>query len=251
MKNIIESLKEGKHNPENLVFLNMRKHNIYKTNPYMTDGLKVYAIEKELSLEDKIKIVDIFENNIATYMLDIINKWEDEKDSLSKDQWENPKTVSVKAWIKRNDPKKIIDTEFKIGKYYLFERRFESLDIKCPSTEYGYSLEYTGEHVVNQWFHNLCAILYKAELKWFKENDSLQIKINKVKDLGNFYGVVFNCKLLNDIIYNREENVTEEQINIFLSAYEAIEKCVTEQTEVISNTLGEVIMYEVKSKEEN
>ena len=150
MIKLIESLKEGKHNPENLVFLNMKKHNIYKTNPHMRDGLEIFTIEKEISLEDKIKIIDIFENNTATYILDIINKWNEEKDSLPKDRWDNPKTISVKAWIKRNDPKKIIDTEYKIGKYYLFGRRFEYLDIKCPSTEHGYSMEYTGDHIVNQ-----------------------------------------------------------------------------------------------------
>ena len=244
MIKLIESLKEGKHNPENLTFLNMKKYGIYKNNPYMSNGLEIFAIEKEISLEDKIKIIDIFDNNIATYMLNIINKWDDEKDSLPKDKWDNIKTVSVKAWIKRNDPLNKIDTEFKIGKYYLFERRFESLNIKCPSTEYGYSMEYTGEYIVNQWFHNLCMILYKEELKWFKENNPLQIKINKVKKLGNSYGVVFNCKLLNDIIYNQEENVTEEQIDVFLSAYEAIKKCVAEQTEVISNSLDEDIMYQ-------
>jgi len=246
MKNIIESLKEGKHYPENLVFLKMNKNNIYKVSPYMTDGLKIYAIEKEISLEDKIKIIDIFHNNIATYMLDIIIKWENEKDSLPKDRWDNPKTVSVKAWIKRNDPLNKIDTEFKIGKYHLFERRFESLNIKCPSTEYGYSMEYTGEHVVNQWFHNLCVMLYKEELKWFEENDLMQVKINKVKELGKSYRTIFNCKLLNDIIYNKEENVTEEQINVFLSAYDVIERCIVEQTEIISNVLGEDIMYNKK-----
>jgi len=246
MKNIIESLKEGKHYPEKLVFLNMNKHNIYKVSPYMTDGLKIYAIEKELSLEDKIKIIDMFENNTATYMLDIIIKWENEKDSLPKDRWDNPKTVSVKAWIKRNDPRKIIDTEFKIGKYHLFKRRFESLNIKCPSTEYEYSMEYTGEHIVNQWFHELCVMLYKVESNWFEENDSLQIKINKVKELGNSYRTIFNCKLLNDIVYNKEENVTEKQIDIFLSAYNAIERYIVEQTELISNVLGEDIMYKKK-----
>ena len=244
MNKLIDSLKEGKHNPENLTFLNMEKHSIYKTNPYMRNGLEIFEIEKEISLEDKIKIIDIFDNSIATYMLDIINKWDDEKDFFPKDKWDNPKTVSIKAWIRRNDPKKKIDTEFKIGKYHLFERRFKLLDIKCPSTEYGYSMEYTGEHIVNQWFHNLCKVFYEAELKWFKENNPLQIKINKVKELGNSFGVVFNCKLLNDIIYNKEENVTEEQIDVFLTAYEAIKKCIVEQTEIISKVLGEDVMYE-------
>ena len=163
MIKLIESLKEGKHYSENLTFLNMKKYSIYKIRPYMSSGLEVFEIEKELSLEDKIKIIDIFDNNTATYMLDIIIKWDNEKDSLPKDRWDNPKTVSVKAWIKRNDPLNKIDIEFKIGRYYLFKRRFESLSIKCPSTEYEYSMEYTGEHVVNQWFHELCVMLYKVE----------------------------------------------------------------------------------------
>jgi hypothetical protein len=242
MQDIIEQLKEGKHNVEDLGFLNMKKCRVVKSRPAF-GKMEIYEVEKEISLEDKIKIIDIFEENTATYLLDIITKWNKEEKSMPKDRWDNPKTVSVKAWIKRNDIKKKIDNDYTIGSYYLFGTKFKSLDIECPSTEHNFNMEYTGEHVANQWFHDLCKKLNKKELEWFKENDPKQIKINKVKALGDSYRIGFNCKLLNDIIYNREENVTDEQLDIFINAYEVLEKCITEQTEKISKTIGKELMY--------
>ena len=242
MKDLIEQLKQGKHNVVDLRFLNMKKRRVFKDRPAF-GKMEVFEIEKEISFEDKIKIIDIFEDSVATYLLDIITKWNKEKESLPKDNWENPKTVSVKAWIKRNDPKKKINNDYKIGRYWLYGNEFKSLDLECPSTEHGYSLEYTGEHVANQWFHDLCKKFEEKESNWFKENDPKQIKINKVKALGNSYRIGFNCKLLNDIVYNREENVTDEQLDIFIDAYKTLEKCITEQTEKISKALGKELMY--------
>ena len=244
MKEFIESLKDGKYNVEDLKFLNMEEQKIYKPNPCNTKGLKIFAIENEMTLADKIKVIDIFKDNIATYLLNIINKWDEEKGSLPKDKWDAPKTVSVKAWIKRNDPRGKIDNDYKIGRYHLFGEEFKSLDTKCPSTEYNYSMEYTGENVVNQWFHNLCDEFKMKESDWFKEHDPKQIKITKLKHLGDSYRIGFKCKLLNDIVYNRETNVTDEQLDLLISAYEVLEKCIAEQTGKISKVLGKENMYE-------
>jgi hypothetical protein len=202
-----------------------------------------FQIESELSIEEKTAIIDLYKDGIASYMLNIINKWNDEKDSLPKDRWGSPKTNSKKAWIKRNDPRKIIDNDYKIGRYWVCGNDIKSLSIECPTTEYGYNMKYSGQHVVNQWFYDLCYEFKKNEAKWFKENDPKQIKITKVKELGNYYRTVFNCKLLNDITYNQSKNVTDEQLDIFISAYEALEKCITEQTSILEEKLGKEVMF--------
>jgi hypothetical protein len=243
MKNFIEMLKEGKFNVEELRFTNMKRQNVYKSNPVSKDGIKVFEIEKEMTLEEKIKVLDIFKDGIATYMFDIINRWNEEKDSLPQDTWGSPKTVSKKAWLKRNDPRKIIDNDYKLGEYYLFGNKFKTLSVECPSTEYGYDMAYTGEHVVNQWFNGLCSEFIKNERKWFKENDPLQIKINKVAKLGDRYREVFNCKLLNDIVHNGKKDATEEELDAFITVYEELGKFIAVQTIKISQVLGENAMY--------
>lgn len=241
MKNIIEMLKEGKHNVEDLTFKNMKMISTFRYSA--SNELKIFEIERELKLEEKIQIIDAFKDNIATYMIELINKWDAEKDSLPQDQWGTPKTNSKKAWIKRNDNKNVIDKEYKIGSYNMFGDKFKTLSIECPTTENGYSLTFSGEHVANQWFHGLCLELKRIEEKWFAENDPLQVKINKVKQLGDNYREVFNCKLLNDIVWNRETDVTDEQLDIFINAYKALEDCVAEQTRRIEQVLGSEIMY--------
>lgn len=237
MKEYIEDLKNGKYNIEDMKFLNMRMLNVWKNdNGY-------FQIESELSIEDKIAIIDLYKDGVASYMLNIIKKWNDEKGSLPQDSWGNPKTVSKKAWIKKNDIKKIIDNEYSIGNYWLFGSEFKSLSLECPTTEHGYPMKHTGEHIAEQWFYDLCYEFRNKESKWYKEHDHKQIKITKVKELGNSYSTVFNCKLLNDIVWNKDKNVTNEQLDAFIKAYEALEKCITEQTEKLTNIIGNEFMY--------
>lgn len=243
MREFIEVLKEGKFNAEELKFTNMKKQNVYKGRPNSKDGFEIFEIENEITIEEKIIIIDKFRDNVATYLLDIINKWNEEKDSLPQGSYGSPKTISKKAWIKRNDTKNKIDSDYKLGEYYLFGIKFKSLSLECPTTEYGYDLTYTGEHIVNQWFHGLCWDFMKDEQKWFKENDPLQIKINKVAKLGNRHREIFNCKVLNDIVYNRKIDITEKELNLFIDVYETLEKCIEEQTNKILQVLGENAMY--------
>lgn len=211
---------------EDLKFFNMKKVSVYKPNPRYRNGLKVFEIETEMSIEDKIAFIDEIKDGTATYLLNILKKWEAEKDALPKDQYGNPKTVSKKAWIKRNDKRKIIDTEYKVGTYHLFSNYYREMSTTCPTTEYGYSLEYTGEHIVHQWFHDLCYELYSEEKKYFKEHDPFQKKLKKVIDYGRRYSMCFDCKELNDIIWNGLEDVPEESLDRYISAYQKLEQTI-------------------------
>lgn len=207
------------YNKEDLKFYNMEKVSIgYKK--------EAFKIETELSEEEKIKFIDELENGVASYMLNILTKWEQEKDSLPKDNWGSPKTVSKKAWIKRNDERKIINIDYSIGKYYMFGDDFKEMSLICPTTEYGYDKTYTGEHVANQWFHNLLNKLYIKEKEYFKSIDSFEIKLKKIQEYAGQYGILDNQKL-NDIKYTNtgyKDNVTEKELDVFIETYEIIEK---------------------------
>lgn len=195
----------------------------------MSNGLSVYEIEDRLSEEEKLAFIDEMKEGLGTYVFNLLKKWEAEKDTLPH-KWGNPKTVSKKAWIKRNDPHGVINIDYSLGTYYLFKTKFLQLSTICSSTEYGYSLEYTGKSVVHQWFHDLCKELYYQEKKYFEDHDTKEVKLAQVRKLGDRYGIVFDNQLLNDIVWNREKNVTEAELDQFINAYEALERHIKEIT---------------------
>ena len=208
---------------EDLRFYNMKTSIKYISNFRINTGeCKIFEIEDQLTENEKIKFIDELKDGVASYLLNILQKWEVEKDNLPKDNWDNVKTVSKKAWIKRIDKRKIIDIEYKVGKYYLFGTEFKDMSIICPTTEYSYRMAYTGEGIINQWFHDLCNLLYKEEQKYFQEHDNFQIKLSKLKELGNKHNIVFGSMELNDIIWNRKEDISEQRIDEYIIAYERL-----------------------------
>ena len=65
----------------------------------------IFECEAETSREDKIAFVDSLTEGQLSYVLGLIDKLKEEKDTLALDQWGDIKTVSLIAWIKRNDTK--------------------------------------------------------------------------------------------------------------------------------------------------
>jgi len=207
------------YNKEDLKFYNMKKVSIGYEK-------KVFQIETEISEEEKIKIMDEVENGMASYMLNILTKWGEEKDSLPKATYGRIKTVSKKAWIKRNDDKKIITNDYKIGRYFLFGTEFKEMSLICPTTNYGYEMIYTDKNVINQWFHDFCQKLYLEEKKYFESINPFEIKLKKIQEYANQYGILDNQKI-NDIKYTNtgyKYVVIDEELNIIIEVYEKIEK---------------------------
>lgn len=212
------------YNKKELKFFEMKKRKKFISNSVRRGNkLDVYEIEENLSLEEKIAFIDEIEDGLASYLLNILNKWEEEKDSLPKDMYNNPKTVSKKAWIKRNDPRKIIKTEYNIGHFYVFGTEHTGMSIKCSTTGYGYNMLYTGQNIAHQWFHDLCEKLYWEEKKYFESIDSKSIKLKEVRELGNRFGC-FDIESLNDIVWNSKKDVSEAELDIYLNAFEKLER---------------------------
>lgn len=215
------------YNKEEFKFLNMKKvHKRLK--------VEVFQIETELSIEEKLEFIDHVADGIGTYMFEILTKWEKEKDNLPKDIYGSPKTVSKKAWLKRNDPRTIIDNSYKIGSYYMFKDKIKCMDLTTPSTEWGNMDTYTGEHIIHQWYHSLCNKLYIEEKAYFKTIDTFEIKKSKVIEFGERYRTVFDNEDIGNIVWNNKSSgVTESQLDIFIAAYEELEKSI----EVISTNM--------------
>ena len=79
-----------------------------------------YFLEDEVSREDKIAFVDSMQDGKLSYIIAMIRKFESERDSMPKSQWGKVKTVSLKAWLKRNDTgytRPIFNNDYYHGKF--------------------------------------------------------------------------------------------------------------------------------------
>jgi len=101
-------------------------------------------------------------------------------------------------------------------------------------------MTYTNDNIVNQWFHDLCDDLKDEEKKYFDSIDPVQIKISQVKEYAERYRIYFDSEKVNDIVWNRDEDVTERELDIYLDAYKKIEENIKGITKDVQNKLKEM-----------
>ena len=89
---------------------------------------KIYNCETKLSREEKIAFVDSMQDGNLSYILNLVEKFEKEKENLTKDQYGCIKTVSLKAWIIKNDSRKLIDNHYSYGRInFTGERNIQNI----------------------------------------------------------------------------------------------------------------------------
>lgn len=192
--------------------------------------IKIFSIEKRYSLDEKKKFIDELENGIASYMLELIEKWKNDRDTLPQTMYKKVRVTSLKAWLKRNDKKKCI-TNDEDGCYTLFGSIYnlDDYDI-CPLYKYEINYPYTGENIVHQWFHDLINKLYYKEVDYLRSIDPFEIKLQKVIDYAEQYNIYFENRTLEDIVWNRYRDISEKTLDTFLAAYEQLGDAVNEIT---------------------
>ncbi|MBQ4543670.1 MAG: hypothetical protein IJA19_05830 [Clostridia bacterium] len=131
----------------------------------------IFECEAETSREDKIAFVDSLTEGQLSYVLGLIDKLKEEKDTLALDQWGDIKTVSLIAWIKRNDTKygsPIISTYstygmakvLGIGRYIqnddndYVDKVFHAALVDCVEKEKGYFLAHDEYSILKEKFRN-------------------------------------------------------------------------------------------------
>lgn len=208
---------------EDMKFLNMPVKRKTLLGPNGRENTySVFEIEDELSIEEKITFIDEVENGVATYLLNIFNKWEKDYNELKKDACGNVKTVSKKAWIKRNDTKGLIDVDDCVGAYFLLGNRYYEMSITHPHFRYKCFKFQEEEHIVNQWFHDLCNKLYTEESDYFKTIDPFSIKVEKIKEYARLFKDM-NNRIIKNIYFNSKTDVSEEALDIILDGYNKLE----------------------------
>lgn len=201
---------------------------------------KIYDCESKVSREDKIAFVDSLQDGKLSYILSLIEKFEEDKKSLPKDRWGHVKTVSLIAWIKRNDKKykrPVICYEYSYGKYYL-------LGVGRYITNNSKNYYDTYEDLVDEVFHRQLKECKEKERQYFLEHDEYSILKEKFrnKKYGTTFGVriascsngdiyVYEDKDNEDSFYDsRHREITIDELKYLLSKYEEMDRLVEKIT---------------------
>lgn len=200
--------------------------------------VSVYACESFVSREDKIAFVDSMTDGKLSYLLSLIEKFNADKEGFPKDSWGDVKTVSLKAWIKRNDTKysrKLIDDWYEYGKYNLLgcERYIQS----NRKGSYDYY-----EDLVDEVFRRQLMKCEEEERKYFCEHDEYSILKKRYREKG--YNTTFGihiCDWSSGRLTIADDNDNERDITIdelreLLSKYEQLDALVeklTKETHIV------------------
>ena len=233
----MEKLVAKEYNAEEMILKDMEQKKAYGINKYRNGTTNYFAVEDEMTIEEKIDFIDGIDNGMATYLLDLFTKYAEESKSLPKDERGNPKTVSQKAWYKRNDTRNVLSySQYQYPRHYYWYMgtKYRTIETICPKTSPGgYTMLYTGDHVVKMWFHDLLSNLKGKEIKLFKETDVFEVKLQKVRDYARSNRESFRIKEINDISWNGKSDVTETMLDAYISAYEKLHKLIKEIGETL------------------
>lgn len=187
-----------------------------------------YDCEDKVSREDKIAFVDSMQDGKLSYLLGLIDKFNKDKDGLPKSVTclgsERVKTVSLKAWINRNDTKykkPILDNWYKYGTYH-----FLGCERDIQSNRKGQYDKY--EDLVDELFYRQLRECEGLEGKYFRTHDEYSVLKSKLKDCIDLYGVTFGVRLgicsdgrllVYDEEHKKSREITIDEINVLISKY--------------------------------
>ena len=210
-----------------------------KCNTYYGNE-KIYNCEHEVSKEDKIKFVDSLTKGNLSYLLDLQEKFNKEKDTLKQDDFGRVKTVSLKAWLKKNDTKCLVDAKYEYGKYSIC--RVER-NILCPKIRKSYD---TYEELIDECFHRQLKACEQLEKNYFKTHDEYSILKEELKKYMEKYKTTFNVNIsiwstaeiciFKDTDTDVEREITKEELTELISKYKQLDELtekLTKETNIV------------------
>ena len=142
----------------------------------------IFHLESEVTREAKIEFLDKMKNGMMSYILNLAEQYQKDAPSLPKDSYGEVKTVSLKAWLKRNDSAMAFDRNYHYGETYFMgcERYISNMEHIGVYDHY--------EDYVDECFHRLCKELQRKEQKWFVTHDEAHILETKVREMTDRFG---------------------------------------------------------------
>ena len=194
---------------------------------------RIYDCEHKVSREDKIAFVDSMNDGKLSYILELAKKFEEEVESLPKDNWGDVKTVSFKAWLRRNDTRSLVDREYVYGRVYLLMAK---RNIKRINGRYDYN---TYKDYVDEMFHRQLKECEQEERAYFLAHDEYSILKKEFREKSRKYDTTFgvhcvDCSsgalyVVNEKPY-MEREITIDELKELLSKYEQLDKLMEKLT---------------------
>lgn len=240
---------------------NIEELKLYKEKENAFDNQKkpyyIYDMEKNLSKEEKIKFIDTYyEKNgsggLATYMLNLIDKYNKEKDTLMKDEYGDVNIGCLLEWLRENDTLNMVDRTYWYGHYFLCGREYLDFSSNTPTSLRTDNMPYANQDdkVVDQWFHDLLDQLYIDETYYYEEHDTAHQKIRQIEGYYSTYGSL-GIELFGRVGGNGYDVLdkdwleswghtkpTEEELDKILEAYKELVATIQAKTKEIQERLG-------------
>lgn len=191
---------------------------------------KIYNEESMTSREDKIAFVDKMQDGKLSYILNLVEKFEKDKENMPTDAYGYVKTVSLKAWLKRNDNKNLIDRSYEYGSI----RGFCGRNIQCINRKDKFD---SYDSYVDELFHRQLKECERLEHNYFSEHDEYSILKRKFRD-KEYYNTTFGvniCNYGNDILVcdsdgNRKRKITIDELKYLIEKYDELDKLIEKIT---------------------
>lgn len=193
---------------------------------------RIYDCEQEVTRKDKIAFVDKMQDGKLSYILSLAEKFDKDKENMPTDNWGNVKTVSLKAWLKRNDDRKVIDNVYRYGDIgFISGRNIQSINKKDMYDTY--------DDYVDEVFHRQLKACKYLEHKYFLEHDEYSILKQKFRERK--YHTTFGVNIAewssgSIFVYDsnddsKRRDITIEELKYLLGKYEELDKLVEKITE--------------------
>lgn len=191
-------------------------------------------IVKSTSKEDKLKFVDNLNDGKLTYLLNLSDKFNEDKENgtLKKDSYGYVKTVSLKAWLKRNDTRKMISNYYHYGQIYFLriERYIKDLNRKGFGDSY--------DDFIDECFYRQLKDCQNKEIHYFRTHDEYEVMKREIKEKAYKYNTTFRvhisfCSNGCICIVNeegKEREITKEECKFLLEQYKKLEDLIEDCT---------------------
>lgn len=182
-----------------------------------------YSIESTFTREEKIEAIDTYnqKSGILTYAIKLVDKWNQERGSLPKDNDGWVRTNSMKAWLHKNDPEKLVDDWYHYGLFTIYHEIFGiEQDTKKPGV-------FATDEVVDKLFHLFCVEQVIAEECIYLAKDPKAVKFVKVQSFTrrfNIFGTQMLCDFQHNLDSTEIENTDEKLLDTLIAKFEAFEK---------------------------
>lgn len=198
---------------------------------------RIFNCEYRLTEAEKIAFVDAMQDGKLSYIVNLAEKFAQEKDTLPKDKYNTVRTGSLKAWLNRNDTVKLFDTRFDYGSVYLcgIKTHIQSINTKSGYWHY--------DNFVDEVFHAQLMDCMQQENHYFDTHDEYTVMkhklLQKTEKYGTTFGVLITYSSNGDVKIrgedvngeSRSRPITIEECEELLAKYAQVEQLITKLTD--------------------